>query len=197
MENLKQLRVSDEVFERFRSLAKEAGLTQGEALSAMISVYELSMGTKAYPSVEDDIKAFERSINLLLQLYGTAIKTSQSQRELAIAEVRRTLESRDRIIQDLQDQLMITKDSIKRTDDLAAQLSDATARLATATEELNSLRLIVRSMPDAFSVKKLERLNADLKQQVAVLTSQVSEKANTISILMSVTQFPNDPASNA
>ena len=197
MENPKQLRVSDEVFERFRSLAKEAGLTQGEALSAMISVYELSMGTQAYPSVEDDIKAFERSINLLLQLYGTAIKTGQSQRELAIAEVRRTLESRDKIIQDLQDQLMITKDSIKRTDDLAAQLSDATARLATATEELNSLRLIVRSMPDAFSVKKLERLNADLKQQVAVLTSQVREKANTISILMSVTQFPNDPASNA
>ena len=197
MENPKQLRVSDEVFERFRSLAKEAGLTQGEALSAMISVYELSMGTQVYPSVEDDIKAFERSINLLLQLYGTAIKTGQSQRELAIAEVRRTLESRDKIIQDLQDQLMITKDSIKRTDDLAAQLSDATARLATATEELNSLRLIVRSMPDAFSVKKLERLNADLKQQVAVLTSQVREKANTISILMSVTQFPNDPASNA
>ena len=197
MENPKQLRVSDEVFERFRSLAKEAGLTQGEALSAMISVYELSMGTQVYPSVEDDIKAFERSINLLLQLYGTAIKTGQSQRELAIAEVRRTLESRDKIIQDLQDQLMITKDSIKRTDDLAAQLSDATARLATATEELNSLRLIVRSMPDASSVKKLERLNADLKQQVAVLNSQVSEKANTISILMSVTQFPNDPASNA
>ena len=197
MENPKQLRVSDEVFERFRSLAKEAGLTQGEALSAMISVYELSMGTQVYPSVEDDIKAFERSINLLLQLYGTAIKTGQSQRELAIAEVRRTLESRDKIIQDLQDQLMIAKDSIKRTDDLAAQLSDATARLATATEELNSLRLIVRSMPDASSVKKLERLNADLKQQVAVLNSQVSEKANTISILMSVTQFPNDPASNA
>ena len=196
MENAKTIRATDEVMKRFRDLAKASGMTQGEALSAMMSVYELATGTQAYPAVEDDVKNFQRAVNLILQLYSSAVKAGQTQRELAVAEVKRNLDSKDRTIQDLQDQLANCKEALKHNVDLETQLSDAKNRLGSVMDELNSLRVVFHSMPDAAVVKAQEKTIADLKQQVAVLTSQVTEKANTIEILASLKQIPTNESAS-
>ena len=188
MDNTKSIRASDETMNRFRAIAKESGMSQGDALEAMMSAYELAMSTQAYPAVQDDIQAFERGVNLLFQLYSAAIKTSQTQRELAVAEVRRHLDSKDCTIQDLQEQLANTKDALKRAANLEAQLDDAKNRLATVMDELTSLRMIVKSMPDAEAVKSQESIISELRQKVAALESQVAEKSMTIELLTAITQ---------
>lgn len=184
-ETPKSIRASDEVIARFRTCAKENGMTQGEALDAMISVYELSVGAKAYPAVEEEISSFHRALNLMLSLYNTAIESAQTQRELARADVRRDLESKDAIIQDLQKQLLMCKDAVKRTAELENQLAEAKEHLAAVMNEAASLRALHQVLPDAKSAKAMEDTIVNLRKQVAVLESRSQEKDRVIEILSS------------
>ena len=133
MDTPKTIRASDEAVERFRALAKAQGMTQSAAFEAMMSVFELSIGTKSFPSVQDDIQSFQGAITLALQLYTTAITVGQNQREIAQAEVSRTLDSKDRIIADLQEQLENTKAKLTR------KLSCATQTKRTLQFQRNSI----------------------------------------------------------
>ena len=187
MDTPKTIRASDEAVERFRALAKAQGMTQSAAFEAMMSVFELSIGTKSFPSVQDDIQSFQGAITLALQLYTTAITVGQNQREIAQAEVSRTLDSKDRIIADLQEQLENTKAKLTHTKELEAQLRDANEKNASVSEELDSLRNVVRAMPDADTIRSQEAVIADLKQQVAALSVQVAEKQHTIELLTAIT----------
>ncbi len=182
--NVRSIRTSDEVWTRFSQIAEEAGLNQEAALAAMMAQYELSHGSQAIPSQAENIETFQKAQSLLSRLYMASIEVGQEQRKIAQSEVAHTLESRERTIQDLQTQLADYHDLKKRSADMTRQLADASDRIAMLERDCDSLRILTSRMPDMAAVQDLEATIVQLRQEAAVLRSQVAEKDKTINLLM-------------
>ena len=187
----KSFRIDEETSEKIKQIAAELGGNQNQALVKLIQTYEMQAGKAILAEKQSEIEEFERYITAITRKYMGSLEDNQNLSETIRAEYDAQLKSKDRTIQDLQDQLTaarqlkeeaVTKakahadeniqlhDEINRLDaeyhskveDLQTMLEDKDSLNKALTDSCNTLKSKAESMKDA--ADQSEALRSELAQ---------------------------------
>lgn len=96
-------RISDEAKERFKSISKEEGWNQDEALKKLISVYDMEQAKIMICDRKTEIETFEAHLHALSNIYLMSLQLNQDAEERMKSTYKKTLESNQRMLQSMQE----------------------------------------------------------------------------------------------
>ncbi len=97
------MRVSEEVAERFRSFCKEQGVSQPQGMDSLLSMMELVQAKEALPSRQTEIEGFEMHIKAVMDAFVNSLAINAEAEERVKQQFVSALESKDKTIISLQD----------------------------------------------------------------------------------------------
>lgn len=154
----RSLRLSDEVMEKLKEITADLGGNQQHAMEKLMEVYDKEQMRVSNSGVQENMDIFEGYMSMLSGMYLTALKTNQDMRELVREEFKEKLESKDKIILDLQE-----------------RLEKASAQLAGHNEQVEVLHSEIEGY-----LEKLEQKNGEMEQIKAQLTDTVNNCTNKV-----------------
>ena len=108
---VRSLRIDETTFDKFKSIATEEFGNQGQCLSALVNLYETEKSKHVIVDRKLEIESFQMYINKLQELYLTSLSLNEDTEERIKSSYDRLLESKEKIIQNLQDKFeLIEKD---------------------------------------------------------------------------------------
>lgn len=110
--SVRSFRITNEVMGRFKELQEEMNLTQDGALKMLVDAYELEQAKNAIPDRETEISNFQMKANELVDAFLHSLQLNQDAETRIRAEVAMQLESKDKVIADLQKQLEGMRDML-------------------------------------------------------------------------------------
>lgn len=176
---VRSIRADDEVYAKFKEVCERAG-GQNEALSALISSYELETAKSILSGQATSIDDFKSRIDGVIRAYISALDLSVSAEERVRADYRQRMNTQVKTIEDLQ----------TRNEQLTADytaLSDLSEQAQTAHQtEVTELRAMYDLAQDKATQAEKQREQAEkianmATEQVEQLKTRVSEltaKAN-------------------
>ena len=176
---VRSIRADDEVYAKFKEVCEQAG-GQNEALSALISSYELETAKSILSGQATSIDDFKRRIDGVIRAYISALDLSVSAEERVRADYRQRMNTQVKTIEDLQ----------TRNEQLTADytaLSEQSEQAQTAHQtEVTELRAMYDLAQDKVTQAEKQREQAEkianmATEQVEQLKTRVSEltaKAN-------------------
>jgi chromosome segregation ATPase len=176
---VRSIRADDEVYAKFKEVCEQAG-GQNEALSALISSYELETAKSILSGQATSIDDFKSRIDGVIRAYISALDLSVSAEERVRADYRQRMNTQVKTIEDLQ----------TRNEQLTADytaLSDLSEQAQTAHQtEVTELRAMYDLAQDKATQAEKQREQAEkianmATEQVEQLKTRVSEltaKAN-------------------
>ena len=176
---VRSIRADDEVYAKFKEVCEQAG-GQNEALSALISSYELETAKSILSGQATSIDDFKSRIDGVIRAYISALDLSVSAEERVRADYRQRMNTQVKTIEDLQ----------TRNEQLTADytaLSEQSEQAQTAHQtEVTELRAMYDLAQDKATQAEKQREQAEkianmATEQVEQLKTRVSEltaKAN-------------------
>ena len=176
---VRSIRADDEVYAKFKEVCEQAG-GQNEALSALISSYELETAKSILSGQATSIDDFKSRIDGVIRAYISALDLSVSAEERVRADYRQRMNTQVKTIEDLQ----------TRNEQLTADytaLSEQSEQAQTAHQtEVTELRAMYDLAQDKVTQAEKQREQAEkianmATEQVEQLKTRVSEltaKAN-------------------
>ena len=98
---IRSIRADEQVLEKFKAISEEYA-NQSEALSALITAWEMNNSRTVLPSMEKDIATFSGLVQSLQSLYLNALELNNNTELRVRQEFAEQLKSKDRTIEDLQ-----------------------------------------------------------------------------------------------
>lgn len=199
----KSFRIDDDTAERFRQISEQIGSNQQQTLAKLIEAYEFQAGKAVLTDKKADIEQFERYTGALIRMYMGSLEDLQNLENTIRSEFSSLLNSKDMIIQRLQNDIKNAKDSEntaieqvqlqdKEIDTLRKQLAkaakeamDMEARIADKDTVNNTLAARCQDLESRLiELEKLEKLK---KEQEGLLSEIKKLKDNNNAIQLAAT----------
>lgn len=146
----KSFRIDDATADRFKEIAAQIGGNQQETLSKLIEAYEFQGGKAVLTEKKADIDQFEKYVNALTRMFMGSLEDNQNITVTVRTEFEAQLNSKDAVIQDLQEKLTVAKQLKEEATRKAQSYVDENTRLndynasleaeyKTKTEDLQSM----------------------------------------------------------
>ena len=129
------IKITEEVKEKFDNFAQEMGLTQDNAVNALLQAQELLNAQTALSGQADVIKEFDISIQRAKELFISTLDCQLSAEERAQAAVTAQLSSKDTVIAALQQELAEAQERTKTAEEIASNAQKEIEGIRAATEE--------------------------------------------------------------
>lgn len=133
--SVRSFRITNDVMGRFKELQEEMNLTQDGALKMLVDAYELEQAKNAIPDRETEISNFQMKANELVDAFLHSLQLNQDAETRIRAEVTMQLESKDKVIADLQKQLEGTRDMLAASESAAMELQNTMEIVEKAARE--------------------------------------------------------------
>lgn len=168
--SVRSFRITNDVMGRFKELQDEMNLTQDGALKMLVDAYEMEQAKNAIPDRETEISNFQMKANELVEAFLHSLQLNQDAEARIRSEVALQLESKDKIIADLQKQLDETKDMLTASETVALEAQnviDTLDRVVKETRESESKALA--------SLKDKEEINSMLAGKIKDAEQQLAD----------------------
>lgn len=185
---VRSFRVTDDVMSRFREIQSEMDLTQDAALKMLVDAYELEQAKNAIPDRETEISNFQLKANELVEAFLYSLQINQDAEARIRAEVALQLESKDKIIQELQERVEAQKE-LAVAANTAAMEAENKQKQAEEAEKTAKERAQAAEKTAADKTAIAEMLQGKLTEAEAKLTeypnlkSENEERAKKIEVL--------------
>jgi len=133
----RSFRLTDETTNRFKEIAESLGGNQQQTLAKLIETFELQAGKSALVDKQDDIDRFEGYSMAITRMYMEALEASRDSMVTARSEVEGLLKSKDKVIQELQEEIEKNKEVVKEAFEKEKQYK---ARLIDVEDELKKVK---------------------------------------------------------
>ena len=176
---VRSIRADDEVYAKFKEVCEQAG-GQNEALSALISSYELETAKSILSGQATSIDDFKSRIDGVIRAYISALDLSVSAEERVRADYRQRMNTQVKTIEDLQ----------TRNEQLTADytaLSDQSEQTRTAHQaEVTELRAMydlaqdkaIQAEKQREQAEKIANMATEQVEQLKTMVSELTAKAN-------------------
>jgi chromosome segregation ATPase len=185
---VKSFRINDETAKKFKDIADGLGTNQQETLAKLIEVYEFQGDKAILTDYKADLDTFESYITSLLQMYTTSLQNNKNAKETIRDDFRKSLASKDAIIQELQDKLadaQTTKEDavvkVKSLEEENISLKGENSKLLKRIEEKDELNKALK-VADAEYKKQSDELEESIKAN-AELKAELESKSTEIARL--------------
>ena len=168
--SVRSFRITNDVMERFKELQDEMNLTQDGALKMLVDAYEMEQAKNAIPDRETEISNFQMKANELVEAFLHSLQLNQDAEARIRSEVALQLESKDKVIADLQKQLDETKEMLTASETVALEAQnviDTLDRVVKETRESESKALA--------SLKDKEEINSMLAGKIKDAEQQLAD----------------------
>lgn len=168
--SVRSFRITNDVMGRFKELQDEMNLTQDGALKMLVDAYEMEQAKNAIPDRETEISNFQMKANELVEAFLHSLQLNQDAEARIRSEVALQLESKDKVIADLQKQLDETKDMLTASETVALEAQnviDTLDRVVKETRESESKALA--------SLKDKEEINSMLAGKIKDAEQQLAD----------------------
>lgn len=131
-------RIDGNVKEKFREIAEATGNNQQETMQLLINAYYMQERKVDLPEHKASIEKFEQCATNMIQMFTDALQTNHDLRESVLQEFSATMDSKDKVIQNLQDQmaeLKAAKENAEKTATASAQAAGQALKDLAAAEE--------------------------------------------------------------
>ena len=176
---VRSIRADDEVYAKFKEVCEQAG-GQNEALSVLISSYELETAKSILSGQATSIDDFKSRIDGVIRAYISALDLSVSAEERVRADYRQRMNTQVKTIEDLQ----------TRNEQLTADytaLSEQSEQAQTAHQtEVTELRAMYDLAQDKVTqaekqreqAEKIANMATEQVEQLKTMVSELTAKAN-------------------
>ena len=176
---VRSIRADDEVYAKFKEVCEQAG-GQNEALSALISSYELETAKSILSGQATSIDDFKSRIDGVIRAYISALDLSVSAEERVRADYRQRMNTQVKTIEDLQ----------TRNEQLTADytaLSEQSEQAQTAHQaEVTELRAMydlaqdkaIQAEKQREQAEKIANMATEQVEQLKTRVSELTAKAN-------------------
>lgn len=168
--SVRSFRITNDVMGRFKELQDEMNLTQDGALKMLVDAYEMEQAKNAIPDRETEISNFQMKANELVEAFLHSLQLNQDAEARIRSEVALQLESKDKVIADLQKQLDETKEMLTASETVALEAQnviDTLDRVVKETRESESKALA--------SLKDKEEINSMLAGKIKDAEQQLAD----------------------
>lgn len=168
--SVRSFRITNDVMGRFKELQDEMNLTQDGALKMLVDAYEMEQDKNAIPDRETEISNFQMKANELVEAFLHSLQLNQDAEARIRSEVALQLESKDKVIADLQKQLDETKEMLTASETVALEAQnviDTLDRVVKETRESESKALA--------SLKDKEEINSMLAGKIKDAEQQLAD----------------------
>lgn len=168
--SVRSFRITNDVMGRFKELQDEMNLTQDGALKMLVDAYEMEQAKNAIPDRETEISNFQMKANELVEAFLHSLQLNQDAEARIRSEVALQLESKDKVIVDLQKQLDGTRDMLTASETAALEaqnMIDTLDRVVKETRESESKALA--------SLKDKEEINSMLAGKIKDAEQQLAD----------------------
>lgn len=162
--NVRSFRVTDDVMSRFKEIQSEMDLTQDAALRMLVDAYELEQAKSAIPDRETEIANFQAKANELVEAFLYSLQLNQDAEVRIRSEVALQLQSKDKIIMNLQERL-------------EAQIELAVASNTAAMEAENKQKQAEQAMKEALKQVDEHKKTAEDKTKLEEMWREKFVKA--------------------
>lgn len=155
-------RIDTETAAQFREFCENNGLNQAQGFDHIMQIAEMDKAKATIPERATEIEEFERHTKALLAAYLNSMEIAESTEERILEKFRGQLDSKDKIIIDLQDRLAGTEDLLAAAQSAAM---DAENKVASAEKETADAKAKQKSAEQVAEDKKsiAEMLAAQLR----------------------------------
>lgn len=168
--SVRSFRITNDVMGRFKELQDEMNLTQDGALKMLVDAYEMEQAKNAIPDRETEISNFQMKANELVEAFLHSLQLNQDAEARIRSEVALQLESKDKVIVDLQKQLDGTREMLTASETVALEaqnMIDTLDRVVQETRESESKALA--------SLKDKEEINSMLAGKIKDAEQQLAD----------------------
>ena len=127
------IRVPEEVADRFRTFCKEQGFSQPQGMDSLLSMMDLVQAKEAMPNRQTEIEGFEMHIKAVMDAFVNSLAVNADAEERVKQQFIAALESKDKTIMNLQDQVEAYKTMLVDAQSAQQQSEDRTAAAEAAT----------------------------------------------------------------
>ena len=163
-------RLDDETMESFKRLSEQIGGNQQHVLAELIKTYESQADKATLTSGIEILETFEKYQDMQHDILMTCLKEKQDAVLLAKQDFVKQLESKDKIIQDLQEQLEKVKteleSSLTKIEPLNNQLTEFQNIISEKSQLITKAEADLKAYK-AESNTKIEKLSNELEQAKA------------------------------
>lgn len=181
---VKSIRADDETYEKFKAIASQEFGNQGQCLSTLINLYETEQSKVKLIERKLEINSFQSHLNKIGELFLMSLQLNQDAEERVRTEFEKLLESKDRLIIDLQTKVDTTTLMKEQSDEYAKRVRDENKDLYSKNVEVE---------------KQLEKQNSDYEKTLAdkdslnkALTDSCNERKSELDKLHLVIESTTD-----
>lgn len=157
------MRVSEEVAERFRAFCKEQGVSQPQGMDSLLSMMELVQAKETLPTRQTEIEGFEMHIKAVMDAFLYSLSVNSEAEERVKQQFVGALESKDKTIISLQE----------KTEALQTMLAEAQA---TEQESQNRAAAAEKAAAAAAEMAQAAQQTAEDKAAIVdMLTVKLNE----------------------
>lgn len=157
------MRVSEEVAERFRAFCKEQGVSQPQGMDSLLSMMELVQAKETLPTRQTEIEGFEMHIKAVMDAFLYSLSVNSEAEERVKQQFVGALESKDKTIISLQE----------KTEALQTMLAEAQA---TEQESQNRAAAAEKAAAAAAEMAQAAQQTAEDKAAIVdMLTAKLNE----------------------
>ncbi len=160
-------RLDDETMDAFKLVSEKIGGNQQHVVAELIKTYENQAQKGLLVSGVETIETFEKYQDMIHDLFMTCMKEKQDAVELAKQDFVKQLNSKDMIIQDLQESLQKKTDELNATKDSVEPLEKDLADARTLNEDnekiIEKLREDIKTIKED-SATKISNLTHELEE---------------------------------
>lgn len=177
----KTIRLSDETFDEFKSLCKESGVSAQVTMDSLLLAYRTKQSQDDLPEIKTDIDNYISHLNAMQESYLHILQLNKDTEIRVRAEFVQKLESKDKIIVDLQEKLVVLEEQLadakNMADSNAAKIAELTSEVNRVTEDLEREKHLVE-------IQKIEiKSQKDKLDAAADTLAESKEKSSLISEL--------------
>lgn len=99
------MRISEEIAERFRAFCKEQGISQPQGMDSLLSMMELVQAKETFPTRQTEIENFEMHAKSLVSAFLNSLEINAGSEERVKKQFVASMESKDKIITELQNKV--------------------------------------------------------------------------------------------
>lgn len=170
-------RLKEDDIEKFRGFAEENGLNQAEMFNALINNFEMARAKGEIKDRAKEIEVFQDTVNNLVSMFINSLSINQSSEERIRETLSLELNSKDKIITELQEakdnlsaEVKVLQDDLKTTETTLDKVNEGNIKLNisidekdhlinNAQEQISTLNSIVAEY------KKYKDINVELKSE--------------------------------
>lgn len=175
-------RIDEETKEKIKEIAISTGGNQQETMQLLINAYYMQTQKVELVEHKATIEEFERCTTNLIQMFTGSLKANHDLRESVMQEFSATLESKDQIIQDLQEKVKTVTEKKDEATEKAKSYSDQVVELIKQVDDLEKMLKDKQDLND-----ELKSKNQDLKEKFVDMMGEISEMAIMRSNLAKIT----------